>query len=297
MDAEDTIEYRPRPGGALGIRASPLSLLKLQQLPQILLVEGLKLSLLPIDVECIRVCSRSNNYCVSLGEGGVCLSAYAPLLPGLSPAWVRFAGHFESSVKGEPLVEPTIGLERGSVIISGVYRPRVYHLEPLSIRVFRAENLEYRAQAACIEWPSEALMLVDHEPFTLLIEPGRIVSDREVYMVRARRCSRGLIARSLNSLYYSNAEGPVTIRGDVVLLEYTFDGHKLEIVAWNPHTHPVTFEFYTRSHVFRRIIVYTPDDRGEVSITSNRFVLPVKGETVVRLELNLRTLPPLLKPK
>jgi len=54
---------------------------------------------------------------------------------------------------------------------------------------------------------------------------------------------------------------------------------------------------YTPVYAVKKALLYTPAGSEELQDVYNRVALNVAAESVVRLQLKLRTLPPLLRPR
>ncbi len=275
---------------------APIEMLRLRQLPQIIHLEGLEVGVLPVDVECLRACSRVSGFCAELGQrGGRCsLEAYTPLIPGVPPAWApRITFEVEGS---EPLVEEPV-VKRVEPKLVGVYAPRLLYLEPLAARWVRVEACEARLWAGCVEGPRGgfAFYSVGGEA-ELVAEPGRVVVEGDVVAFSVRRCSRGVLSQ-ISRLMASRVRAPARLLGSLVVLAARGDGEALELILWNPHTAPRGFELYASGRILEARLC---DARGCERLEALRGSMlkgVVGGETAARLELRLKRASPLLRGK
>ncbi|AEM38821.1 hypothetical protein Pyrfu_0952 [Pyrolobus fumarii 1A] len=292
MSANPVVWYTPAPGKPGRIRVAPVDLLRMRQLPQLVLLERVEPGALPINVECLEACSPSNNLCVRIGKGANCIRAYTPLLPGLPPAWAGLLGTVEAGKEGREImmVEGEVSEVRG---LRGAFSPRLYYVEPLAVRVIRVEEGEFVLSLGCVEAPGEAeAFLALGEPLVVNIKPGVVMIEGEGVALRASRCSRGLLARLLNSRL-RGVKGPLDIRGDIGVLEYRVADNEVTVTLWNPHLHPVTVELHSVYPV-ARVEVYDANGRHEVTPRHDSTVVHLIPEGVARLQVKLRPLPKLL---
>ena len=285
--------YTPWVDRSVGL--APIEMLRLRQLPQIMLLEDIELGLLPVDVECLKACSRVNGLCAALGRGGECsLEAYTPLIPGVPPAW---APRVSFEVSGsERLVEEAV-VRSVEPRLEGVYAPRLLYLEPLASRWVRVEACEARLWAGCIEGPRGGFAFyAEGGEAELVAEPGRVVVEGDVVAFAVKRCTRGVFS-VISRLLASRVAAPVRIIGGVAVLAARGDEGHVELVLWNPRTSPRSFEVYSSSRIVEARLC---DARGCSRLEPLKGSMVkgvVGGEMAARLELRLKRASPLIRGK
>ena len=290
------VMYTPRLGEARRIEASHIELLRMQELPQLVLLGSARVEVLPVSgVECIRACSRANGLCVELGSGS-CIESYTPLSPGLPPAWMP---RIEYKVEvGERSLLPGVSLREAEPRMRGVYAPLILYLEPLSARRIRLEDGELLLWAGCVEAPSKSLAFIatGDEPVLLDVEPGlvRIEGDARTYQVA--RCRRGVFS-TLVRIIQPQVNARLRLQGDIVLLEATEESGTITLTVWNPHTHPVKLEVYTDAPVRNAKLCTVRGCEQLEAIHGSMLVTALPGEVVAGLEIQLKRASPLLRGK
>ncbi len=290
------VEYTPRIGRAERIELSNLELLRLYELPQLVLLGAARVEVLPSSsVECIRAYSRTNGLCIEVG-GGRCVSSYTPLAPGLPPAWMpRIEYRLEA---GSRRLFAAASLREAEPRLRDVYAPLILYPEPLAVRRVRVEYGELQLWAGCIETPGGgvAFLASGGEPLLVDIEPGVVRVEGEARSYRVSRCRPGFISTLIRAAF-NTLKARVRLQGDVVVLNAVEDGDAMLFTVWNPHLHPVKLELYSDAPV-REARVCSACGCEELEVIQGSMVAAVlPGWCTAGLEIQLKRASPLLRGK